>query len=57
MPDDWDDGRIYAKLSDEDADKVDEYDIDYVEDGYEGDWYYEDEDENEQEKCDLMIEM
>ncbi len=47
MSDDWDDGRIYAKLSDEDADKVDEYDIDYVEDGYEGDWYYEDEDENE----------
>lgn len=47
MPDDWDDGRIYAKLSDEDADKADEYDIDYVEDGYEDDWYEEEEDENE----------
>ena len=47
MPDDWDDGRIYAKLSDEEADKADEYDIDYVEDGYEDDWYEEEEDENE----------
>lgn len=44
---DWDDGRIYAKLSDEEADKADEYDIDYVEDGYEDDWYEEEEDENE----------
>lgn len=47
MPDDWDDGRIYAELSDEEADKADEYDIDYVEDGYEDDWYEEEEDENE----------
>ena len=47
MPDDWDDGRIYAKLSDEEADKADEYDIDYVEDGYEDDWYEEEGDENE----------
>lgn len=63
MPDDWDDGRIYAKLSDEDADKAapervvertiivtddlsdEEYDLDYEDDGYEDDWYYEDEDE------------
>lgn len=29
------------------ADKADEYDIDYVEDGYEDDWYEEEEDENE----------
>ena len=47
MSDDWDDGRIYAELSDEEADKADEYDIDYVEDGYEDDWYEEEEDENE----------
>ena len=47
MPDDWDDGRIYAELSDEEADKADEYDIDYVEDGYEDDWYEEEDDENE----------
>lgn len=51
MPDDWEDGRVYAKLSDEDADKADEdadkadeYDIDYVDDGYD-DWYDEDDDE------------
>ena len=35
------------ELSDEEADKADKYDIDYVEDGYEDDWYEEEDDENE----------